>query len=165
MGDRVSISFRNVVGCGRGRQVQDSPVLFDHWGGFDRAIHARDYAQQLRDETGRRNTPLDRLEPGYILVDYLRELVTAPDFEASGLQRCLYLGATVDNGDNSGNGHFTIDLTLDPVDFAEASRSPTEYPVAGVPAKVAWLTHPETGEIAVGIETPVGADSDRETAR
>ena len=100
MGDRVSISFVN------GRE--ESVALFNHWGGREFVDEARDYVRKLIAENPQHSQfdPLDRLEPGTVMVDFIRHLT-----ERQGRVRSnLYLGATSTNGDNSDNGHHVIHL-------------------------------------------------------
>ena len=99
MGDHVSISFKN--------QDEESVVLFDHWGGMYRVEHAREYVLALQHEVANhQTTPLDRLEPGTVMVDYIRDITALqPRIRSS-----LYLGATAADGDNSDNGHHVIYL-------------------------------------------------------
>lgn len=103
MGDRVSIQFKN------GDRL--SPVLFSHWGGRTFAEEARKYADALREWAAKeRETriigPLARLEPRTVLVDFIRAITTGMNRVDSD----LYLGCTRDDGDNSDNGHFIIEL-------------------------------------------------------
>ena len=100
MGDRVSISFVN------GRY--ESVALFNHWGGRGFVDEAQDYVRKLIAENPQHSQfdPLDRLEPGTVMVDFIRYLT-----EGRGRVRSnLYLGATSRDGDNSDNGHYRIKL-------------------------------------------------------
>lgn len=99
MGDRVSISFRN--------GNEESVTLFSHWGGKPFVVEAFNYIQTL--PTGRTVMPLDRCEPNTIMVDFIRHLTKGQDRVESN----LYLGAHSEDGDNSDNGHFTLDLLDD----------------------------------------------------
>ena len=102
MGDRVSISFK--------RGDSESIALFDHWGGIMLVEEARRYAFVLRAEVaGKQVNPLDRLEPGTVMVDFIRHLVRN---DGPRLQRSLYVGKMSDPmwGDNSDNGHHIISL-------------------------------------------------------
>ena len=101
MGDRVSISFK--------KGDEESIALFDHWGGMDRVHHATEYAKQLKERHGgKQSTPLDRREPGTVMVDYIR-LITAGFKE---VESSLYVGEMRDplQGDNGDNGHHVIRL-------------------------------------------------------
>ena len=100
MGDRVSISFRN--------GDEESIALFDHWGGMERVEHARAYVEALR-QRRHKGMPLDRLEPGTVMVDYIREITK----DMLVIEGNLYVGEMSNPmaGDNSDNGHHVIDLT------------------------------------------------------
>ena len=101
MGNRVSISFRN--------GEEESIALFDHWGGMDRVAHAQEYVVDLKRRNGDSQVmPLDRREPGTVMVDYIREITQ--DMER--VESSLYVGTMKDPmyGDNSDNGHHVIDL-------------------------------------------------------
>ena len=102
MGDRVSISFKH--------GTEESPVLFNHWEGMGFVQLAKDYVIDLKKVLATRKSkgtyPLDRLEPGTVMVDFIRHITEDMDRVDSN----LYLGKTEADGDNSDNGHFTIDL-------------------------------------------------------
>jgi len=122
MGDRVSVSFEN----GDERSVE----LFHHWGGVGFAKEALDYAVKLKAELEltrekQMSTPLTRLEPRVVMVDFIRHLwetgwLKGRDigifgggtaFEETGrINDSIYLGKDENDGDNSDNGHFIIDL-------------------------------------------------------
>jgi len=115
MGDRVSISFSNRYGYGDSVAGEDasklerdeSPVLFCHWGGMDFVNEAYAYARQLKKEfKGIATYPLGRLEPGTVMVDFIRHITKG----MPRVEHNLYLGCTAEDGDNSDNGHFTIEL-------------------------------------------------------
>lgn len=101
MGDRVSISFKN--------GSEESVVLFSHWGGVALIKVAEEYSKALVNEIGTKSriTPLERLEPATVMVDFIRSLTAS----SSRVKSNLYLGATPADGDNSDNGHHVIDLT------------------------------------------------------
>jgi len=99
MGDRISISFK--------KGDDESVVLFSHWGGKSFLEEARKYVKELKEERKRSLMfPLDRLEPETIMVDFIRHLTR----DMSRVEGDLYLGKTPEDGDNSDNGHFVIDL-------------------------------------------------------
>ena len=50
--------------------------------------------------------PLDRLEPGTVMVDFIREYTKDLKIVNSN----YYLAKSDEEGDNSDNGHWTIDL-------------------------------------------------------
>ncbi len=100
MGDRVSISFR--------KGNEESVVLFSHWQGYGFAEKALDYADRLRDKNGNNEViyPLDRLEPNTVMVDFIRHVTK----DLRRVESDLYLASNQNEGDNSDNGHFVIDL-------------------------------------------------------
>ena len=102
MGDRISIQFEN--------GEEQSVVLFNHWGGKEFADVAMDYAIQLNEDikTGKiaQYTPLGRLEPQTVMVDFVRYITDGK----LRVETSLYFGATENDGDNSDNGHIIIDL-------------------------------------------------------
>jgi hypothetical protein len=103
MGDRVSVSFR--------KGKEESVVLFSHWGGRMFVAVARGYVRELKDEAQREGStfPLYRLEPDTVMVDFIRSLTQG----VTRITHDYYLGRTKDDGDNSDNGHFVIDLDRD----------------------------------------------------
>ena len=101
MGNRVSIQFVN--------GDQKSVVLFSHWGGMNFVKLARDYVTLLKREIAQgamAQAPLGRLEPETVIVDFIRSFTAHMDRVTCD----FYLGATQDDGDNSDNGHFEINL-------------------------------------------------------
>ena len=96
MGDRVSISFSD----GRSESV----ALFSHWGGIEFAEKAKKYAQELVAERSGSIWPIDRFEPGTVMVDFIRYIT---DGEGR-IESDLYLGKGEENGDNSDNGQHVI---------------------------------------------------------
>ncbi len=50
--------------------------------------------------------PLGRLEPGTVMVDFIRALTK----DCESVNSNYYLGKDDMDGDNSDNGHFTIDV-------------------------------------------------------
>lgn len=112
MGDRASVSFSNIPTGFKGEPVEGaerefSPVLFSHWGGMDFVNEAYRYARELKARVkGKQFNPLDRLEPGTVMVDFIRHITKGEEVIESN----LYLGRTQDDGDNSDNGHHDIAL-------------------------------------------------------
>ena len=109
MGDRISIRFIN--------DNWKSPVLFSHWGGTSLLEDVDIYLTELREEISLldhpSSQPLDRLEVGTVLVDFIRWLAGR---ELAGVSRQritsnFYLGTDESDGDNSDNGHVDVDLT------------------------------------------------------
>ena len=102
MGDRISIQFKN--------GEQQSVVLFSHWGGMKFREQAESYARSLAERNlkaeDRGDTPLQRLEPSTVIVDFIRHITKGMD----AIEHDLYLGVDEHDGDNSDNGHFVIDL-------------------------------------------------------
>jgi hypothetical protein len=102
MGDRVSISFK--------KSDEESVTLFAHWGGREFAEEALTYARELkREREGSVLLPIDRLEPNTVMVDFIREL-TSHMRKDQRVDGNFYLGIDEYSGDNSDNGHFTINL-------------------------------------------------------
>ena len=95
MGDRVSIQFKN------GKEV--SVVLFSHWDGMHFVKQAKEYVKKLNQNEG---TPLSRLEPQTVMVDFVREITK--DLEV--VDSNYYFGFDSNDGDNSDNGHHIINL-------------------------------------------------------
>lgn len=101
MGDRVSISF--VQGN------EESPVLFSHWGGMGFVQRAQAYAAELVSrKSDSQFSPLDRLEPATVMVDFIREETKFLEEVAGD----LYIARTEAEGDNSDNGHHQIALPM-----------------------------------------------------
>jgi hypothetical protein len=99
MGDRISISFKN--------GEDESVALFSHWRGKDLLNDALQYLRDLKEEVkGKSCEPLERLEPGTVMVDFIRDLTK----DEKRITSDLYLETDSSKGDNSDNGHFTIDL-------------------------------------------------------
>ena len=95
MGDRVSIQFAH--------NGEHSIVLFNHWGGMEFVHEAQEYYDDLP-RGGSQFSPLDRLEPNTVMVDFTRHFTKDFDRVAGS----LYFGATPEDGDNSDNGHHVI---------------------------------------------------------
>ena len=122
MGDRVSISFSKAW---EGSKLRDeSPVLFSHCGGKDFVNDAYDYVRKLKKELeGRSCNPLERLEPGTVMVDFIRHITSrVVNYQLNNpkqkeyyphpdrIMSNYYLGKTDEDGDNSDNGHHEIKL-------------------------------------------------------
>ena len=102
MGDRISIRFVN----GEDKSV----YLFSHWGGMFFKGKVDRYVNNLKRiiKMGWENscgTPLKRLEPDTVMVDFIRHITK--DMEIADGD--LYLRGEED-GDNSDNGLFDINL-------------------------------------------------------
>lgn len=107
MGDRVSIRFVNWDRPGD----NTAPVLFSHWGGQRFPAFAREYVTTLRLEVAENRgvKPMDRLEPGTVTVDFVYQLGRQGAY-GERVESDLYFGLTEEDGDNSDNGHYDIDL-------------------------------------------------------
>ena len=133
MGDRVSISFRQKQerwgGPSDKTEVTDeSPALFHHWGGTDLPKVAFKWFKKVKAETkamGQRSDPFTRLEPRNLMVQLIGTLAREKwDQYTTGLTKdkkgitkhdtwmtySMYLGKDGTDGDNSDNGHYTIDV-------------------------------------------------------
>ena len=115
MGNRVSISFTN--------GKSESVALFSHWGGKEFVQLARQYVKELQAEARVKGDtePLYRLEPGTVMVDFVRAITALSPGVTGRRPRCpsrgrvesdLYFGEMRDPmyGDNSDNGHHIIHL-------------------------------------------------------
>ena len=114
MGDRVSIQF---VGGN-----ESSAILFDHWGGTDFPKKALEFAKKMKKDMGDRVIcdPAQRMEGGIVMLNFilheLRKDVGDLDFSEEKMKRkgnyltsSYYIMPTVEDGDNSDNGHYIID--------------------------------------------------------
>jgi hypothetical protein len=100
MGDRVSIQFED-------SDKMKSPFLFSHYGGMGFVKYAKGYANDLiRRKKGKTMFPIDRLEAGTVMVDFIRD-ITKGKKEVEGN---LYLTRMMKEGDNSDNGNHIIKL-------------------------------------------------------
>jgi len=129
MGDRVSISFRKKEEMFGGptektTRIEESPVLFHHWGGTELPRVAFEWFKKVKIATKklRGNDPFTRLEPRNLMVQligtlarekwdqyamYEKKKFTEHD---TWMSYSLYLGKDSQDGDNSDNGHYTIDV-------------------------------------------------------
>jgi len=104
MGDRASISFK--------KDNRESISLFSHWGGPEFQNQALDYAKKLKAKINKEKkgnnclTPLVRMEPETVMVDFIRDITK----EMPSVDSDLYLGKDENDGDNSDNGHITVEL-------------------------------------------------------
>ena len=100
MGARISINFKN--------KDYKSPVLFSHWGGPEFLEDAKKYLEELKEKTKKykRITPLSRMEPQTVMVDFIRHLTKDMEMVSGD----LYLGSDEHDGDNGDYGHHEIDL-------------------------------------------------------
>ena len=124
MGDRVSISFKD--------KDEDSVCLFHHWGGVEFPKYAFDWFKGLKEKTAKpkNSNPITRFEPRSMLAQFIGHIAQTPDFKecmgfeqvdgkpeyskpiysADLLSHNIYLGKGPNDGDNSDNGHYTIDV-------------------------------------------------------
>ena len=137
MGDRVSISFRKEEERwsspnDKEKITEESPVLFHHWGGTDFPKFAFDWFKALRKHLKKNHTgsdPLTRLEPRNLMVQFINAIRDEEAFrlhhyenktkdigggtwsiDDNLLSYSIYLGKDSNDGDNSDNGHYTIDV-------------------------------------------------------
>lgn len=119
MGDRVSISFVNETDCIHDKIREESVPLFHHWGGSHFPTYALNWVKKLKkeiNEVKNKNisTPYTRLEPQYVMVLFIADLQKDEQFAYyNNLDRItdsIYLGKDLQDGDNSDNGHFVIDI-------------------------------------------------------
>ena len=121
MGDRVSVSFID------GDTKRESVALFNHWGGEDFAIQTRNWFRTHKtklsvtaeQEVKNGLDPMTRFEPANLMVQYVNNLHKSPincemgddlEFTSEYVSHSIYLGKDENDGDNSDNGHFTIDI-------------------------------------------------------
>ena len=103
MGDRISIQYKN--------GEEKSVILFSHWQGKSLKEKMNEHYQKvvkpLHDQNGDQ-IPLSRMEPGTVMVDFIRFLVSKDPFKP--IASDLYLVGDLNDGDNSDNGHYILDL-------------------------------------------------------
>ena len=106
----------------------ESVALFSHYGGLSLLVgknrdgtynyyNVTNYTDRLLDMILRpeyfglpkilTSLPLGRLEPAIVMVDFVRFLTQCERLAVTGN---YYLGRDSDDGDNSDNGHFTIEF-------------------------------------------------------
>ena len=99
MGNRASVSFK--------KDDEESVAIFSHWGGEEFQQSAIDYVNNLKERKAERNTtPLDRLEPGTVAIDFIRHITK----DLKEVESNLYVEKNKNEGDNSDNGHEVISL-------------------------------------------------------
>ena len=108
MGDRISIQFVN--------NNDKSVVFFDHWAGRSLLQEAQDYLEELNAESpdGRISMPLDRREPSIVMIDFIAWRASKHGFNPPlrRIRSSWYLGVDENDGDNSDNGHYLIDVRI-----------------------------------------------------
>jgi len=134
MGDRVSISFRQKQERWGGPSdktevTEESPALFHHWGGTELPKVAFEWFKTVKKEIKAIKSigsdPFTRLEPRNLMVQLIGTLAREKwDQYTTGLTKdkkgitkhstwmthSMYLGKDGNDGDNSDNGHYTIDV-------------------------------------------------------
>ena len=130
MGDRVSISFRKKEEMFGGptektTRIEESPVLFHHWGGTELPRVAFEWFKKVRMDIRRNlsgSDPFTRLEPRNLMVQLIGTLAREKWDQYAMFEKkkftehdtwmsySLYLGKDSQDGDNSDNGHYTIDV-------------------------------------------------------
>jgi hypothetical protein len=124
MGDRVSISFVNEIDYIHDKRREESVPLFNHWGGSDFPKYALDWVKKLKREVNEKkedniSTPYTRLEPQRVMVLFIADLQKDKQFadytNKERITHSIYLGKDKNDGDNSDNGHFVIDINCEKI--------------------------------------------------
>ena len=124
MGDRVSISFMNEIDYIHDKRREESVPLFNHWGGKDFPQYALNWVKKLKREVnekkeGNISTPYTRLEPQRVMVLFIADLQKDKQFadytNQERITHSIYLGKDKNDGDNSDNGHFVIDINCEKI--------------------------------------------------
>ena len=125
MGDRVSISFRQKEETYGGptekkTRLEESPALFHHWGGTELPKVAFAWFKKVKAEAKKLggSDPFTRLEPRNLMVQLIGTLArekwdqysTGTGKHDTWMTHSMYLGKDSNDGDNSDNGHYTIDV-------------------------------------------------------
>jgi hypothetical protein len=136
MGDRVSVSFKQNVKMYNAKKQkeqeyrEESPALFHHWGGTELPKVAFEWFKKVKVEAKKLggSDPFTRLEPRNLMVQLIGTLAREkwdqykvyPGRGIHGpksykdhdtwMTYSLYLGKDSQDGDNSDNGHYTIDV-------------------------------------------------------
>ena len=139
MGDRVSISFKQKqerwgMPKKKGQPTEktvyeESPALFHHWGGTELPHVAFEWFKKIKADIKTIKSigsdPFTRLEPRNLMVQLIGALAREKwDQYSLGLTKdkkgvrkhdtwmthSMYLGKDGNDGDNSDNGHYTIDV-------------------------------------------------------
>ena len=124
MGDRVSISFMNEIDYIHDKRREESVPLFNHWGGKDFPQYALNWVKKLKREVNEKkedniSTPYTRLEPQRVMVLFIADLQKDKQFadytNKERITHSIYLGKDKNDGDNSDNGHFVIDINCEKI--------------------------------------------------
>jgi len=124
MGDRVSISFVNEINYIHDKVREESVTLFNHWGGKEFPQYALNWVKKLKREVNEKkeeniSTPYTRLEPQRVMVLFIADLQKDKQFadytNKERITHSIYLGKDKNDGDNSDNGHFVIDINCEKI--------------------------------------------------
>ena len=124
MGDRVSISFVNEIDYIHDKVREESVTLFNHWGGSNFPQYALNWVKKLKREVNEKkkdniSTPYTRLEPQRVMVLFIADLQKDKQFadytNKERITHSIYLGKDKNDGDNSDNGHFVIDINCEKI--------------------------------------------------
>ena len=123
MGDRVSISFVNEINYLHGQRREESIALFNHWGGKEFPQYALNWVKKLKREVLQRrpniSTPYTRLDPQNVMVLFIADLQKDKQFadytNKERITHSIYLGKDKNDGDNTDNGHFVIDINCEKI--------------------------------------------------
>ena len=127
MGDRVSLSFQQetewYVKRKKEKHLEQSPALFHHWGGTHFPKFAFQWFKKVKEKYGKNGgDPFTRMEPRNLMVQFIAHLRNHDDLRYDRhyngewstddelLSYSFYLGKDSNDGDNSDNGHYTIDV-------------------------------------------------------
>ena len=134
MGDRVSVSFRKTEETYGGptekkTRLEESPALFHHWGGTELPHVAFEWFKKVKAELKTMKSlgsdPFTLLVPSNLMVQLIGALAIEKwDQYTTGITKdkkgvtkhstwmthSMYLGTDGQDGDNSDNGHYTIDV-------------------------------------------------------
>ena len=127
MGDRVSLSFQQetewYVKRKKEKHLEQSPALFHHWGGTHFPKFAFQWFKKVKEKYGKNGgDPFTRMEPRNLMVQFIAHLRNHEDLRYDRyvnekrttddelISYSIYLGKTPEDGDNSDNGHYTIDV-------------------------------------------------------
>ena len=123
MGDRVSISFVNDVDYINDKVREESVPLFNHCGGKEFPQYALNWVRKLKREVNEKkekiSTPYTRLDPQNVMVLFIADLQKDKRFadytNEERITHSIYLGKDKNDGDNSDNGHFVIDINCEKI--------------------------------------------------
>ena len=131
MGDRVSLSFQQkaewYVNRKKEEHMEQSPALFHHWGGTHFPKFAFQWFKKVKEKYGvKGGDPFTRMEPRNLMVQFIAHLRNHADLRYTSihdmsdecgvgdsdglLSYSIYLGKDSNDGDNSDNGHYIIDV-------------------------------------------------------